>query len=329
MITWTESARATLATHNRSARAGLLAAGADPDEVAGDLQRHIEEELQAAQIHLVTREDVQRVLGRMGAPSAGDEPPPPRPRHRLALALLGLAAALASGAALAWHHRNPPTAEIPDTASDYPHSVSFVSNTPRWGQFQPGDRIVITSVRGDRERFEVGGHYLVEGTYTLASMDSATLSVSITVPTATSPGARSPIPTGESMRVVRGSGRFTLPATLRYPGRFHVSFNPLKGGQSRGTVYFGTTPAPEGPVIDRTEPGASLHLSVAPDATVSVDGRTLADDELVALLAKTHAEAPDTIVSIKAEEAAPLKNLAAVLDSCRQAGITKVDVQSR
>jgi len=265
----------------------------------------------------------------MGAPAAGAEPPPPRRRRGPALALLGLAAALVSGAALYWHPGHAPTAEMLDPASGYPHSVSFVSNTPHWGQFQPGDRIVITSVRGDREGFEVGGRYLVEGTYVLASMDSATLSVSITVPTAASPGARSPIPTGESMMVVRGSGHFALPATMRYPGRFHVSFNPLKGGQSRGTVYFGTTPAPEGQVIDRTEPTASLHLRVAPDATVSVDGRAVADDELVALLTTSHAETPDTLVSIKANEATPLKKLAAVLDSCRRAGLTKVDGPSR
>jgi hypothetical protein len=36
---------ATLANHSQTVRQQLLASGADPDEVAADLHRHIEEEL--------------------------------------------------------------------------------------------------------------------------------------------------------------------------------------------------------------------------------------------------------------------------------------------
>ena len=42
-------------------------------------------------------------------------------------------------------------------------------------EFAPGDRIVITSLRGNREHLEPGGRYVVEGSYTLASADSADL----------------------------------------------------------------------------------------------------------------------------------------------------------
>jgi hypothetical protein len=66
MITWTDAAQDALARYNEAMRKRVAASGADPDEVADDLRRHIEEELLASKIKIVTREEVERVLARMG-----------------------------------------------------------------------------------------------------------------------------------------------------------------------------------------------------------------------------------------------------------------------
>ena len=71
MITWTESARSELERHVATVRTRMIAAGADADEVAADLERHVETELAEAKIGVATHEDVRRVLARMGAVEAG------------------------------------------------------------------------------------------------------------------------------------------------------------------------------------------------------------------------------------------------------------------
>ncbi len=102
-------------------------------------------------------------------------------------------------------------------------------------EFAPGDGIVIASLRGDRPHLEIGGRYLLEGTYTLASLDSANLSCSITTR-----GPGSPTPTQESANdaVRRGTGKFRLIKTFVNDGWPHVSFY---NSRSQGGVYFGET----------------------------------------------------------------------------------------
>ncbi|HVW22848.1 MAG TPA: hypothetical protein VHC86_16660 [Opitutaceae bacterium] len=73
MITWTDSAREILERYTASIRGPLAATGADPDEVAADLRRHIEEELAASKILIATGEDVQRLVTRFG-PVVADKP---------------------------------------------------------------------------------------------------------------------------------------------------------------------------------------------------------------------------------------------------------------
>ena len=70
MTTWTESARSTLEGHLARLRDGFATSGADPTEVADDLRRHIHEELAARQIGVVTTEDVESILQRIGLPAA-------------------------------------------------------------------------------------------------------------------------------------------------------------------------------------------------------------------------------------------------------------------
>jgi hypothetical protein len=245
MITWTNSARAALEDHNLALRQQLVASGADPDEVAGDLRRHIEEELTAARIAVATKDDVRRILAKMGAPVAEDQRIAPAGTYwrngRILLVVTAAAAALAL-AILGYRRLHPPRF-VPLTAVtpaefEHPYRIPITTHTPGWGQFQPGDLIVITSVTSDQKDIEVGGRYRIKGTYTLTSIDSAGLSVSVTAPSRDSPGAISPVHPEEGIQVRRGSGYFSLGATMRYPGTFHVSFNPVGGGESRGTVYF-------------------------------------------------------------------------------------------
>jgi len=244
MITWTDSARATLANHSQTVRQQLLASGADPDEVAADLHRHIEEELTAAKIHIATREDVQRILARIGAPVVEVSIPAPLLKTiRLKALLISIAIVALMAASFLFlsilHNRlkSPPTAQ--QLGAEFPYVIDFVTYTPGWSLFAPGDNIAITALRGDRKRIEPGGRYLVEGTYTLASMDRARLGLSVTAPSSDSPGAISPTAAEQMTEVARGTGHFSLRETMRYAGSFHVSFDPMGGGESRGTICFG------------------------------------------------------------------------------------------
>lgn len=118
---------------------------------------------------------------------------------------------------------------------NFPHAIA-VRPQPARGGFPAGDEITITAVWGTRERIEAGGHYLVEGTYTLGSASAATLALSVT---ASSPeNGSSRWAKTQVMSIDRGTGHFVLAAQMRVPGRFHVSFYPAGGGSSQGGVYF-------------------------------------------------------------------------------------------
>src|SRR5947199_6140926 len=68
MISWTQPAKEEIDNYFKTVRASLLATGADPVEVIDDLQRHIQEEVQSSRLQTVTREDVRRIVGRLGLP---------------------------------------------------------------------------------------------------------------------------------------------------------------------------------------------------------------------------------------------------------------------
>ena len=68
MIEWTESAKRTLDAFCARSKAVLAGTGADADEVSDDLRRHVEEEVLAARLSVVTEEDVRRILARVGDP---------------------------------------------------------------------------------------------------------------------------------------------------------------------------------------------------------------------------------------------------------------------
>jgi hypothetical protein len=98
--------------------------------------------------------------------------------------------------------------------------------------FRAGDSITIDAVLGDRNAFEVGGRYLVKGTYELSSCDAARISAYVTNGEVS--GQRS------SRKVSRGRGTFELEFTIEREGEPHVSFYPATSGDVMGGIYFGS-----------------------------------------------------------------------------------------
>ena len=81
MTQWTENARQNFDRYCVRARESLMGTGADPEEVIDDLRRHVDEEVARAKLTVVTEEDMQRILNRVGEPAnaAGAKPGPERP----------------------------------------------------------------------------------------------------------------------------------------------------------------------------------------------------------------------------------------------------------
>jgi hypothetical protein len=103
------------------------------------------------------------------------------------------------------------------------------------GGFLAGDQITITELRGNQKHLEPGGSYLVEGTYTLASADSADLALFTTT---RGPSGSTPVQGGQHIQITRGTGTFRLYETNIPDGWLHVSFY-LNNGNSRGGIYLG------------------------------------------------------------------------------------------
>jgi hypothetical protein len=75
MSTWTNDARLTLEGYLERNRGRAATSGADGDEVVADLRRHIEAEVSALELPVVTQDDVQRIVARIG-------PVPAEEQHR-------------------------------------------------------------------------------------------------------------------------------------------------------------------------------------------------------------------------------------------------------
>lgn len=73
MTEWTETARRILDEYCARSRAALAGTGADADEVIDDLRRHVDEEIRAAGLTVVTEGDIRRILDRVGEPRAAVE----------------------------------------------------------------------------------------------------------------------------------------------------------------------------------------------------------------------------------------------------------------
>jgi len=119
-----------------------------------------------------------------------------------------------------------------ELARQFPHHIQFELGA---SGFFPGDQIIISEVRGDREHIEPGGSYLVEGSYTLASADSADLALYCTT---RGPSGPTPVQDNERMKITKGAGSFHLYETNVADGWLHVSFYP-DNSKMHGGVYFG------------------------------------------------------------------------------------------
>jgi hypothetical protein len=75
MMDWTNSAKTELERYCARVRESLAGSGADAAEVIDDLKRHVEAEVVAAQLRVVTEEDVRRILARIGDPAMQNEKP--------------------------------------------------------------------------------------------------------------------------------------------------------------------------------------------------------------------------------------------------------------
>lgn len=122
-------------------------------------------------------------------------------------------------------------------AEAFPHAIPFESGA---AEFAPGDAIAIRSVRGDRPGFELGGRYVVEGTYTLASAPEARIGFSVTT---RGRSGKTAVEKEEWRLVKRGTGTFRLVKTYTKEGWPHISY--WVNGTSQGGVYFGDGRNPE------------------------------------------------------------------------------------
>ena len=78
MSTWTTTALQTLEGYLENNRSRYVTSGADAEEVISDLRRHVQEEVAALKLPVVTEDDVQRIVQRLGpAPIEEQDRPGP------------------------------------------------------------------------------------------------------------------------------------------------------------------------------------------------------------------------------------------------------------
>jgi hypothetical protein len=85
MIPWTETAAKIWEDFCRRTRENLRGSGADADEVVDDLRRHVEEEIRASKLSVVTEEDMRQILARVGEPAAAETAPQSGKKGRAAM----------------------------------------------------------------------------------------------------------------------------------------------------------------------------------------------------------------------------------------------------
>jgi hypothetical protein len=70
MSQWTDAAKAKLEDYLERMRPSLTTSGADVNEVTEDLRRHVNEEVTARKLTIVTEQDVAQILAQIGTPEA-------------------------------------------------------------------------------------------------------------------------------------------------------------------------------------------------------------------------------------------------------------------
>ena len=155
-------------------------------------------------------------------------------RHNaVVIALLSITLVMLGGCAQ--HTTRGSAAARGEPTLDLPHAVSFTGVQDVFGRNAIGDAIVITAVHGTAPTIAIGNTYRIDGAYTLASHDAATLSADVTAHADAPHRPRIP---GQSVRIQKGSGTFTVYLKVHDPGCPHVTFY-ADGGSFAGE-YFGT-----------------------------------------------------------------------------------------
>jgi hypothetical protein len=107
--------------------------------------------------------------------------------------------------------------------------VAVTGRTP----FSSGNGVVIESVTGDRPHIQAGGSYLVEGTYTLGSDESAILLLTASMAERMSV----PVFPEQRLNISRGTGHFSLSIQVPNVDSFkslHISLYPVNSGGTTG-----------------------------------------------------------------------------------------------
>lgn len=73
----------------------------------------------------------------------------------------------------------------------------------------------------------------------------------------------------------------------------------------------------------------TVTIGIDKDGTISFNGQTATEEQLLVLLEQVKQVDRDIPVLIKADETTQLKKLAFVMDACRKTGLNKFSLQSR
>jgi biopolymer transport protein ExbD len=79
----------------------------------------------------------------------------------------------------------------------------------------------------------------------------------------------------------------------------------------------------------KTEYKGTVSIGIDNKGQVSLNGKDVTDEQLIALLKQVTEMNRDIPVLIKADETTQLKKLAFVMDACRTYGLNKISIQAR
>ncbi len=148
---------------------------------------------------------------------------------RVARGLLLTACLAVSSCASAHQARSAPL------GAQFSHRVAFEIGH---AEVADGNAITIEEVWGTRPTIEVGGSYIVKGTYKLTAADEGQL---VFWETAKGWHNSGPNIDTQVMRVRQGAGRFLLLHAMPGPGYFHLVLHAGEGRERKtvADVYFG------------------------------------------------------------------------------------------
>jgi biopolymer transport protein ExbD len=98
--------------------------------------------------------------------------------------------------------------------------------------------------------------------------------------------------------------------------------------QARSTTTLNIT-LPKVETAGKNEFKGTVTIGIDKDGTVTFNGKSITDAQLITLLEEVKKVDRDIPVLIKADETTQLKKLAFVMDACRKSGLNKFSLQSR